>query len=146
MNVRTQIQSIAKKAKTNWTVLAFAAVLLGCVVQAIRNDGGASAVREQLIGTWKLVGIINAGVELSIPKLSGKDAELLITLNADGTALFRPGNEEGTWYMAGARCFHILLAETDETIEIISLSPNRLVTRQFDYESDAVYERMKSAD
>ena len=146
MDVRRQVHSLGKKAKANWTALAFAAVLLACAVQAMHNDGGASAVREQLIGTWKLVGIVNAGIQLPIPKLPGANAELRITLNADGTALFLPGNERGTWYMEGERSFHTVLAEQDDLVEILSLSPDRLVTRQFDFESDAVYERIKSPD
>ena len=146
MDVRRQVHSLAKKSKANWAALAFAAVLLACGVQAMRNVGSAPAIREKLIGTWKLVGIVNAGIQLPIPKLPGADAELHITLNADGTALFLPGNERGTWYMEGDRSFHTVLAEQDDLVEIVSLSPNRLVTRQFDYESDAVYERVKSPD
>lgn len=157
MSARDKLTSVMQMAKQKPFAVAFAGVLLICLLTAlVRDIGGAPAIRRQLIGAWELSGIIDGGVEMPVPTLP-KIGRLRMTLNDDGAVDFHhPGDEKSTWYVADARHFHILRefppnpaipgmaegAREDEEHEIISLTSNRLVVRQFDYESDAVWRRV----
>lgn len=151
--------SVIKTAKERWFAVAVTGVLLVCFFQAMRDSGSAPAVRNQLIGAWRPSGAIGGGVESVLSDLPAITRERRMVLNDDGSALFYPSGEKGEWYMGDARHFHLPRifppnpdvpgmaegAREDNECEIASLSPTRLVVRQFDYEKDQVWERVEES-
>lgn len=140
--------------------LAVSAVLALFAWHSVRDGRGNHGVRERLVGTWKLVGVMDRAVERHVSSLPAADPELCMTLSADGSVAFGPNaDHKALWFVVDRRHFHIVHsfppdprvpgmtagASEDDEYEIMSLSSNRLVVRQFDYEADGVYERVNAA-
>ncbi|HVX59234.1 MAG TPA: hypothetical protein VHC19_01485, partial [Pirellulales bacterium] len=125
---------------------------------AVRDMVQRPGVRRQLIGTWESAGLVNAGREWPIP--DPEAPRLQLTLHADGRASFADDGRSATWRLGDARQLYIMHqfapdprtpgmesgASEDVLYEIISLSPNRLVVRTFDVESDIIWERVAETE
>lgn len=141
---------------------AFALCAIGMVVvslyAALRDLVQLPVARRQLIGTWESAGLINAGREWPVPDPDAPG--LRFTLHADGRASFGDDGPRATWHLGDARHLHIVHefapdpgtpgmeggGSEDALYEIISFSPNRLVVRTFDIESDIIWQRVAETE